>query len=53
MEYKFCCFGTHQNIFRCLIKCPFKKECEIETERIKMLKNIDKELNKNGKKEQR
>ena len=50
MDYRFCCFGTHQNIFKCLVKCPDRKECEEETERRKALKELDKELSKNEKK---
>ena len=46
-EDKFVCFGTYQNIFKCLIKCPFQKECEIRTMNNKGLKEIAKEINKN------
>ena len=46
-EDKFVCYGTYQNIFKCLIKCPFKRECEIKTMNDKALKNMMKDLNEN------
>lgn len=51
MDYKFCCFGTYQNIFKCLVKCPDRKKCEEETKIRKVFKELDKEINKNEKKE--
>lgn len=49
MDYRFCCYGTYcQTNFKCLIKCPDKKECEQETKIKKWLKY---DVGKNKEKE--
>ena len=45
---KFICYGTFDKKFNCLIKCPFKKECESYT----IIRKAQKEI-KNEKTEQR
>ena len=42
MDYTFVCLGQFSNNFRCLIKCPDRKECEA----IRDAKRIDRELKK-------
>lgn len=39
---KFLCYGTFENKFKCLIKCPFNYECERKTQ----IDKVKKELNK-------
>ena len=50
MDYRFCCYGTYcQSNFKCLIKCPDKEDCEVETNFRKLLKyGQPKEENQNG-----
>lgn len=39
MDYKFCCYGTYSKThFKCLIKCPDKEQCEIQTNFNRLLK---------------
>lgn len=39
MDYRFCCYGQFcKTNFKCLIKCPDKKECEVETSLRKIIK---------------
>lgn len=48
-EDKFVCYGMYkQNEFKCLIKCPFKKECEQATESRKFFKQLERNC-ENGK----
>lgn len=48
-EDKFLCYGTFENKFKCLIKCPFKIECERKLQIDKMKKEVDKQNGKNNK----
>lgn len=50
MDDKFCCYGTYNGrLFKCLIKCRDKEQCEAETKIRKCIKyGIAKEENQNG-----
>ena len=55
MDDKFCCYGTYNGrLFKCLIKCRDKEQCEAETKIRKCIKygNI-KEENQNGENNER
>ena len=49
MDYKFVCFGTFdKQLYECMIKCPYREECE-QTKMLRMLKKDVEENAKNNK----
>ena len=51
MDDRYCCYGTYNGrLFKCLIKCRDKEQCEAETKFRRWLKyEMPKEENQNGK----
>lgn len=46
MNDKFICFGSYKiKLIKCIVFCPYSKQCEAKTRLNEMLK----EVNKNGK----